>query len=154
MARNSLLGDIILLGGKAVELVSTKFVNSEEEAGYQFTLHRKLGYEGSMVRLLGFPYENKRSAQLLKVKEFTDCEFEIVGVEEGRGKLTGHGIFVCHTSDRKEFRVKMAGETDKLKDFWVNKKKYIGKKLTVQFQGVTSDELPRFPVGLRLREDL
>lgn len=154
MARNSLLADIIILGGKVIELVSTKFVISEEEAGYQFTLHRKLGYEGSMVRLLGVSYENKRSAQLLKVKSFQDAEYEITGVEEGRGKLQGHGIFICTTNGRDTFNVKMAGETSNLKKFWENKDDYIGRMLTVQFQGKTNTGLPRFPVGLRLRDDL
>lgn len=151
------LGEI-LLGGNEVELVNTKFANSEEEAKIYFKTFKSLGYEGSMVRLLDMPYENKRSHQLLKVKTFDDAEFKIIDVEEGRGKLQGHGIFVCRVGNQngfgKQFNVKMAGETSALKDFWVNKQKYIGKRLTVQFQGKTSDGLPRFPIGLRLREDL
>lgn len=40
------------------------------------------GYEGAVVRLSHGLYEAKRSLQLLKVKDFVDAEFEIVGVEE------------------------------------------------------------------------
>lgn len=149
------LEDIILLGGKEVELVNTKFANSEKEAQIYFTTFQKLGYEGSMVRLLNMGYENKRSAQLLKVKTFLDEEFEVFGMEEGRGKLQGHcGAFVCKTKDGKTFKAKMAGETSNLKEFWSNPDKYIGRMLTVKFQGKTSDKIPRFPVGMRFREDL
>jgi len=138
-----------------IHLVSTKFANSAEEAAMYFTLYTKLGYEGSMVRLLGIPYENKRSHQLLKVKKFLDEEFEIVGMEEGRGKLQGHaGAFVCKTKDSKIFRAKMSGETAKLKEYWEKRDDYVGQILTVQFQGKTGEGLPRFPVGLRIREDL
>lgn len=153
--RYSRLAEIVLLGGSVLELVNTKFANSAEEAAMYFTLFTKLGYEGSMVRLLGIPYENKRSHQLLKVKKFLDEEFEIVGMEEGRGKLQGHaGAFVCKTRDSKIFRAKMSGETSKLKEYWEKRDDYVGQILTVQFQGKTGEGLPRFPVGLRIREDL
>lgn len=158
-SRFGLLAEIILLGGKEVELVNTKYANTHDEAQMYFTLYQKLGYEGSMIRLLGMPYENKRHHQLLKVKTFTDEEFEIIDVVEGRGKLAGHGIFVCKTGNPrgfkgKQFNVKMAEENEKLKKYWENKMEYVGQQLTVKFQGKTKDGVPRFPVGLRIREDL
>lgn len=33
-----------------------------------------------------------------------------------------------------------------------NKSKYIGKNLTVQFQNLTDAGIPRFPVGLEIRD--
>lgn len=149
------LAEIVLVGGTAVELVATKFAESEEEAAMYFTLFKKLGYEGSMVRLLGRGYENKRSDQLLKAKDFSDAEFTITGIEEGRGKLQGHvGSFICKTEDGKKFNVKMSGETAKLKRYFENHKLWENRELVVQFQGRTSDNIPRFPVGIRFREDL
>lgn len=152
--RISKLSDLIILGGNTVELVNTKFANSADEAAMYFTLFQKMGYEGSMVRLLGMGYENKRHHQLLKVKKFLDEEFEIVDVEEGRGKLQGCGIFVCKKADGATFNVKMAEENEGLKKYWEKKDEYIGKLLTVKFQGKTKEGIPRFPVGLRIREDL
>lgn len=46
------------------------------------------GYEGAVVRLSHGIYEAKRSLQLLKVKDFVDAEFEIVGVEERQASST------------------------------------------------------------------
>jgi len=37
---------------------------------------------------------------------------------------------------------------------WENPNDYIGKMLTVQYQGMTKNSIPRFPVGVRIREDV
>lgn len=133
-------------------LVKNTTVNSEEEIFDYFEQCRNTGYEGCMVRNLNSLYVNKRSKDLLKVKEMDDAEFQIIGIEEGRGKLSGHvGSFVC-LKDGKEFNVKMKGDTEKLKEYFDNHSLWKNKLLTVQFQGFTSYGIPRFPVGLRLRE--
>jgi len=46
------------------------------------------GYEGSILRLNG-PYEQKRSYNLQKFKDFSDDEATIIGYEAGKGKFTG-----------------------------------------------------------------
>jgi ATP-dependent DNA ligase len=46
------------------------------------------GYEGSILRLNGL-YEQKRSYNLQKFKDFSDDEATIVGYEAGKGKRTG-----------------------------------------------------------------
>ncbi len=112
------------------------------------------GYEGAMVRNLDAPYEYKRSKHLQKLKVMEDAEFEIVGVEEGRGKLAGHaGSFVCQTEEGNCFNAKLKGKLSSLKDYFENFYKYDEKMLTVQFQGYTNkSNVPRFPVGLRIRD--
>jgi DNA ligase-1 len=148
------MSNIIILGGSTIELVDTKIAENLSDVENYLKRFLEDGYEGLMVRSLDRPYEHKRSDQLLKMKKFEESEFLITGVEEGRGKLQGHGIFVCVTNEFIEFRVKMSGPTAKLKEYWENKKEYIGHNLTVQYQGRTSDGVPRFPVGIRIREDL
>lgn len=130
--------------------VETILVQNEDELMLAFERMLALGYEGCMVRNAKGKYVFKRSFNLQKVKEFKDEEFEIIRIEEGRGKLAGHGIFVCKTNTGKEFAAKMAGDSKKLKDFFENPQEYVGKMLTVKFQGWTKYELPRFPVALRL----
>lgn len=138
--------------------VETVEVADESEAIEAFERFVAQGYEGAMLRNKSGAYvqhPSKRSYDLLKIKEFDDAEFEIVGVIEGRGKLAGHGIFVCQTAKGAQFEVKMKGDTAALKDYLKNPKKYVGRQLTVQYQGLTNKSgVPRFPVGLRLREDI
>jgi DNA ligase 1 len=121
-----------------------------------FTQARAQGYEGVMLRNGDGKYEqNKRSYSLQKVKEFADAEYRIIGVQEGRGKLQGHvGAFICTTEDGKEFLAKMSGSLDNLKKMFDDSILWQGKRLTVQFQGLTTaNGVPRFPVGLRIREE-
>lgn len=134
-------------------LVKTILILNEDEMEQVYNRFVDDGYEGAMYRGLDKPYEHKRSTQLLKIKEMQDDEFEIIGVLEGNGKLMGHaGSFVCKTKDGKEFRAKLKGELDGLKEYFVNFDKYKGKMLTVQFQDYTPEGKPRFPVGLRIRD--
>lgn len=134
--------------------VETVLVGDEAEAMVHFEFWRQQGYEGAMIRNSEGKYVNKRSYDLLKMKEFDDAEFDIIGVEEGRGKLSGHaGAFKCKDSRGVEFLAKMAGDTVRLKDYFENEALWQGKKLTVKYQGLTgANGVPRFPVGIAIRD--
>jgi ATP-dependent DNA ligase len=140
---------------KPLVCVETKEVNDEDELIEFFEQSLTKGYEGAMVRNAAGLYVNKRSVDLQKIKEFQDAEFEIVGVEEGRGKLAGKAIFVCKTKDGTQFEVKLKGSQDALTKYWVCPSLAIGRMLIVQYQGLTNkNKVPRFPVGLRFREEV
>ena len=63
----------------------------------------KQNYEGSILRLNG-PYEQKRSYNLQKFKDFSDTEATIIGYEAGKGKFTGLiGKFFMVDDDGNEF---------------------------------------------------
>lgn len=135
--------------------VESTVVDDEDELMSAFDNFLAKGYEGAMVRNLNGKYVNKRSSDLQKIKEFQDDEYLIVDVSEGRGKLAGKAIFVCQTSDGTKFEVKMKGKQEDLAKYWKDPSLAIGHLLTVQYQGITNkNKVPRFPVGLRLREDV
>ena len=134
--------------------VETVTVDDEDDLTNSFDGFIAQGYEGPMVRNADSLYENKRSFGLQKVKEFQDSEFVVIGINEGRGKLAGHGIFVCRTDAGVEFAAKQTGGLEKLRLYYDRPDLVVGKKLTVKFQGYTATGAPRFPVALRLREDV
>ena len=138
-----------------LKVLWTLIVNNQEDVAELFKKYLAAGYEGVMLRNTNAKYENKRSYHLQKVKEFQDAEFEIVGVVEGKGKLQGLlGAFLCKTQDGTEFEVKMTGNQEETKKFLNDSSLWKGKMLTVQYQGLTGkNKVPRFPVGLRLREE-
>lgn len=137
----------------SIKLVQTEKCNSEDDVMTFFDKFRAQGYEGAMMRNSDSKYANKRSYDLQKVKEFDDAEYPIVGIEEGRGKLAGHAIFKLQTDEGKEFLAKMKGDTAQLKKFFDDHSLWTGKKLTVQYQGLTGKEkVPRFPVGVAIRD--
>jgi DNA ligase-1 len=111
------------------------------------------GYEGAMLRDPMAPYENKRSHHLLKVKHYQDGEFEITGVNEGKGKLKGHaGSFTCKTSNDQLFDVKLAGDTENLIRYLEHPEEAVGRMLNVKFFSMTKKGVPRFPVGQYIRD--
>lgn len=141
--------------GASLKFVETVYVGSKDEMMKTYNRFVEEGYEGAIVRNAMGLYKNKRSSDLLKVKQFQDAEFKIVDVIEGKGKLAGHGIFICATEKgENNFKAKLVGDLDNLKQYWTNPKLALGRKLTVQFQGYSRYGIPRFPVGLRFRKDI
>lgn len=140
--------------GDILRFVETIEVANEDEMFQAFRHFRNQGYEGAMVRNANGHYISlpppKRSPDLQKVKEFDDDEFEVIGVEEGRGKMEGLAIFICKTKKGTPFNVKMEGPLEELAKYFKNPEKYIGKMLTVRYQGLTNkNKVPRFPVAER-----
>jgi DNA ligase-1 len=87
-----------------IKYVPTYLVNKYEEA---LDLHHNAflpqGYEGSILRL-DKPYEQKRSYNLQKFKDFSDTEATIVGYEIGKGKREGTlGKFLMMDDDGNRF---------------------------------------------------
>lgn len=140
--------------GDTLRLVETVQVADENEMTEAFVQFLNERYEGLMIRTIAGKYEHKRSYGLQKVKTFDDAEFKITAVEEGRGRMTARAIFVCETATGESFRCKMAGSLDVLSDIFDDADEYVGQILTVKFQGLTDSGVPRFPIGLRLRQDL
>jgi len=134
--------------------VETVNVKDEMQVMQMFEEWRKEGYEGAMIRNADSLYENKRSYGLQKIKKHDDAEFEITGIEEGRGKLAGHcGAFICKTASGNRFLAKMSGDTSKLKEYFENHSLWFGKLLTVKYWGFTgSGSVPRFPIGMAIRD--
>lgn len=138
---------------KSIKPVMTEISNTEDDVMTFFSKYRDQGYEGAMLRNGMSLYVNKRSYDLQKVKEFDDGEFPITGIEEGRGKLAGHAIFVCKTETGSEFKAKLKGDTEMLKKYFENPLLWQNKQLTVKYQGKTNKEgVPRFPVGIAVRD--
>lgn len=109
------------------------------------------GYEGIIIREPHSVYEiGYRSRNLLKFKKFDTNEFKIVDCEEGTAKDAGTAIFVCECAGGK-FNVRPKGTLQTRKEYWENRSEYMGQLLTVKHQGVSVDGIPRFPVGLAVR---
>ena len=139
---------------ESVQGVVTYVVDDADKALDLFLEVREQGYEGLMLRNQKSPYVNKRSYDLQKVKEFDDAEFKIVDIIEGRGRLQGKGIFICETENGETFKAKMIGDLENLNAYWERPNDFIGKIVTVQFQGYSKYGIPRFPIAVRFRDDL
>ncbi len=110
------------------------------------------GYEGIMVRNKHGEYGlNKRSKHLQKFKKFYDQEFEIVGYDEGTGNDAGTVIWTCMTEEGMLFNVRPKGTREERTEYFQNADDYIGATLTVRYFEMTDEGIPRFPVGITIR---
>jgi DNA ligase-1 len=110
------------------------------------------GYEGLIVRLDGYGYEDgKRSKSLLKVKSFFDKEFLVKDIIPSR---EGWGIAQCMTEEGKLFYVSTPGSVGEREGSLLMKDKLIGKMLTVKYAELTEDGIPFHPVATNWRSDL
>jgi ATP-dependent DNA ligase len=111
------------------------------------------GYEGQMTRT-NSNYENKRSKTLLKRKEFSDDEFEILAVNEGTGKLAGRvGNMLFKSKSGHEFNSTVNGTQEYLDELWLQRDELIGKFATIKYFNLTPDtEIPRFPKVISIRD--
>lgn len=140
-------------GAKYLSLVENVRVDNEEEIHAAQARFVEEGYEGAMVRNLTGAYAiGKRSANLQKVKTFLDGEYPIVGFTQGTGGETGCVIWECSTSDGQTFRVRPRGTQEDRKVLFENGSDYVGQQLTVRYQELTDDGVPRFPVGIAIRD--
>jgi ATP-dependent DNA ligase len=110
-------------------------------------------FEGSIIRNANGIYKCKyRSFDLLKYKDFDDGEFEIIDYtfeKDVSGKDKKMIVWICKTANNKSFNVQSKGTKEIRAKLYENAKKYIGKKLWVQYFGLTNEGIPRFPKTMR-----
>ena len=115
--------DIHIENSKCIQKVPTAFCKNQNKLDAKYAEYTEDGYEGQMVRN-DAPYENKRSKNLLKRKEFITEEFNVVEVMEGQGNWAGNYATLKELLEQEE------------KPTWV----------TCRYFEKTPDGIPRFPV--------
>lgn len=114
-----------------------------------FQEFRKAGFEGAILRNGESYYElNTRSYDLLKYKERMDAEFKIVDINMGFKET---GIFVCETTEGVVFEATPAWTLERKRWLWKQRESFIGKMLTVEFEGFSKDGTPLQATGRTTR---
>lgn len=161
-----------------------KVVNSPEEAKEYEEQLLEIGAEGMMVQGLHAGYKFGRSTvkeqKLLKVKRFTDSEYEVVGFEEkmhnaneakinevGNTERSSHkenmvpmntlGALVLRMENGETFNCGTGFDDSTRKYIWENRESLVGKLAKIKhFEIGTGYIKPRFPVflGFRSEEDM
>lgn len=143
----------------SIVLVPTCEVETEEDLKRLHEDFKSAGFEGTILRVDSGNYENKRTKQLIKYKDFIDEEFEIVGYEEGKGGRVGTiGKFILkHDKDpKKTFKSNVKGNFEYLRKVWAKRDSYVGKQATVQYFNRTplkkdgKGDVPRFGYVIKI----
>jgi DNA ligase-1 len=137
---------------KCIVRTQTCFAKTQEELDIFNMKLLELGYEGQMIRF-NLPYEEKRTDTLLKRKEFQDQEFELIDIEEGQGNWEGYAkIAICALPNGERFGAGISGTQEFCAKLLEEKDKY--KSVTVKYQALTPDGIPRFPIATKFYEEL
>lgn len=105
------------------------------------------GGEGLMLRQPGSLYVPARSATLLKLKSFRDCEATVVGHQPGTGRHRGRlGALLVRLASGTECAVG-TGLSDAERELPPS----IGSVITLKYQELTDAGVPRFPAFIRVR---
>ena len=132
--------------------VDTFLVKKKSDMQWYHDMFVQQGHEGIMIRDAKSVYEiGKRSNYLLKYKAFQTDEFTIVDFKEGTGREKGTAIWVCKVGEQ-HFSVRPEGTLEVRRKFLQDQGNYIGKQLTVRYQNLTTLGIPRFPVGVAVRD--
>jgi DNA ligase-1 len=138
-------------------LTETRIANNKEEVMEMFAHFLSEKYEGAMARMSDGVYRfGYRSKRLLKLKEFRDAEFEVIGYKTGIGRYSECPIWSCKTKSGEVFDVVQKGTMEEKKEMLAEADSFIGKFLTVKYFELSNDGKPIFPVGVafRLEEDM
>jgi DNA ligase-1 len=116
------------------------------------------GQEGIMINICDAPYEFKRTTNLLKVKKMQTLDLQIIGFEEGTGRLAGTlGAILVKYKDGNVVKVG-SGFTDWLRtEIWNNQSKYLNAICEISYFEETTNAdggiSLRFPIFKDFRTD-
>lgn len=138
----------------AVRLLSTEVCADREALKPLHDGYVAEGYEGAILRATGGLYApGKRSADLQKYKEFEDAEYRVVDFTEGEGAEKGAVMWVCELAPGgRRVSVRPRGTHEERRALFARAREFLGKPLTVRYQELTPDGVPRFPVGIAFRD--
>jgi len=134
--------------------VPTWIVKSEQELQDLYNKFLDDKQEGAILRILGQPYQNKRSKFLLKYKPVDDAEYGVVSVQDGDGKFANRvSTITCQRIDGKKyldgtdtFDATFKGTDEEAIDVWNNGDPLLepGECVTIQFNGTTGYGKPNY----------
>ena len=110
------------------------------------------GFEGAICRDASRVYGyGTRDDRMVKVKEFQEEEFEIIGLNNDKVRPEDM-TFTCITKNGNKFDPKPLGTREQKLRYIENEENIIGKMATVKFFNWTPDGLPFLPVLKAIRD--
>ncbi|AGS80982.1 DNA ligase (ATP) [Caulobacter phage Cr30] len=132
--------------GDHLQLSETTLIKGEEALNELYAHYLEQGYEGQMIRNPSAIYQNKRTKDLLKRKDFIDEEYELVSINEGQGNWSGVAKSVtCRHPDGRTFNAGIKGNYERAKSLLHESYDMV----TVKYFNLTPDGIPRFPVAVK-----
>lgn len=139
--------------GQDIVIVPTWEIDQEDDPEFiprMFKQARSEGYEGLIARDKVTGYDvGKRSPSLLKIKQVESEEFLVIDIVPSKDNWA---VLVCINEKQQTFKVSCPLGIEFKTLVLLNKDKYIGQWITVEYANLTPDGLPFHPVAIAFRE--
>lgn len=96
-------------------------------------------------------YRSGRTNAMLKYKEFIDEEVTIIGFERGKGTEDGAVEYIVRDPRDNEFKIRPRGSIDERRKLYKKRESLLGLPYTIRYQELSEKGVPRFPVGIAIR---
>ena len=127
-----------------------------ETLEYALAEAESIKLEGIMIRQNNIPYNGGKSgSNLYKLKSFDDSEFLIVGFDEVMSEdhdPLGRPVWICDNGYGETFKSSAPGNHYSQAQQWRDRHDIVGKMLTVKYQELSKNNIPRFPKGVAIRD--
>ena len=112
------------------------------------------GWEGAVIRDINSVYKpGSRGNDWIKIKEYFETEYPIVGLAEGLREEDM--CFILETPSSQRFNCKPMGDREQKQWYREHIDELIGKNLTIKYfemSGVEGSDVPQQPVGICIRD--
>lgn len=135
-----------------LHLLHAELAYSPEEILQFHHKYSSEGYEGVMIKLPSRKYQGGRTNNVMKLKNFTDEEALVIGVEDATGTEKGAAMLVVRDERGNEFSLRMHGSFERRKRWLKHPEEIIGKYVTLRYQTLSIYGVPLFPVGIEVRD--
>ena len=106
------------------------------------------GYEGLILRQNDFGYEaGKRSKSLIKVKQFLDDEYKIIGMHLSKDSVP---MIDYVTDEGIRGKATAPGKVPEKLDLWHKRETVVGKYVHLEYSQLTKDNVPFHPVAIAI----
>jgi len=145
-------------------IVPCQLARNHHEIIEQHDKHVSLGYEGIMIKKISnnsLPdtkqfneslYRPGKCNHILKYKQFIDEEAIVISISDAQGTEKGAAILNIQDKRGNIFPIRMRGDLERRKSWFQDPKLVIGKEITYRYQELSIYGVPRFPVGLSIRD--
>ena len=145
-------------------IVPSEIAMNHEELTKQHNAHIANHFEGIMIKKIsnGYPedsqhyksclYKGGKNNNILKWKYFHDEEGIITGVTDAEGTEKGAAMLIVRDPRGNSFPLRMKGSFDQRRYWLQHPDEILGKEVTYRYQELSEYGVPRFPVGIDIRD--
>lgn len=132
-----------------IKIATTYAVGSFENTMEFFHMFLSEGYEGAILRhgITGYE-DNKRSRSVLKIKSWSDEEFEVFAISESKDGLP---VLHMEAENGEVFKALAPGTFLQKQEVLDNPEEYIGEMITIRYPELTDKGVPAQPVAVAWR---